>query len=103
MKQAELIKKEIELNGLSFIKVAKKLDMNINEVKRIYNEEIKELTIVYVIKDGVKILEVTNDITKAISRLNKYGFNITSTKQLEHTQKIESENGVSLEIKYLDL
>ena len=103
MKQAELIKKEIELNGLSFMKVAKKLDMNINEVKRIYNEEIKELTIVYVIKDGVKILEVTNDIKKAINRLNKYGFNITSTKQLEHTQKIESENGVSLEIKSLDL
>lgn len=37
------IKESIKKNGLNFIKIAKDLDMNINDVKRTYNEELKEL------------------------------------------------------------
>lgn len=42
-KTIDKIKESIKKNGLNFIKISKDLNMNINDVKRIYNEELKEL------------------------------------------------------------
>ena len=52
--------------------------MNINNVKRIYNEELKELkTVVYVLHNDVEILTATNDILELINKMNSHGFNIS--------------------------
>lgn len=98
------IKESIKKNGLNFIKIAKDLDMNINDVKRIYNEELKELkTVVYVLHSDVEILTATNDILELINKMNSHGFNISRFANSQEVREEAKNNGLTLEFKRLEL
>lgn len=98
------IKESINKNGLNFIKIAKDLNMNINEVKRIYNEELKDLkTVVYVLHNDVEILTATNDIMELIFKMNSHGFNISRFASSHEVREEAENNGLTLEFKRLEL
>ncbi len=98
------IKESIKKNGLNFIKIAKDLDMNINDVKHIYNEELKELkTVVYVLHNDVEILTATNDILELINKMNSHGFNISRFANSQEVREEAENNGLTLEFKRLEL
>lgn len=98
------IKESINKNGLDFIKIAKDLNMNLNDVKRIYNEELKELkTVVYVLHNDVEILTATNDILELINKMNSNGFNISRFASSQEVREEAENNGLTLEFKRLEL
>jgi hypothetical protein len=89
---------------LDFIKISKDLNMNINNVKRIYNEELKELkTVVYVLHNDVEILTATNDILELINKMNSHGFNISRFENSQEVREEAENNGLTLEFKRLEL
>lgn len=103
-KTIDKIKESIKKNGLNFIKISKDLDMNINDVKRIYNEELKELkTVVYVLHNDVEILTATNDILELINKMNNHGFNISRFANSQEVREEAENNGLTLEFKRLEL
>lgn len=98
------IKNSINKNGLNFIKISKDLNMNINDVKRIYNEEIKEMkTVIYVLHNDVEILTATNDILELINKMNSHGFDISRFATSQEVREEAENNGLTLEFKRLEL